>query len=193
MVIRFWGTEFFKNKDGVEIPFGVEVTWDVIRQIAEEDKESVDSALTFSHALYILICLFIFLLVLTCGPLLPVWMFINSMQLIVHVPLIAIQLPGNAHYFLLENLKIFKLDFVSDYSSEYNSGLVSNENAVYYTTLVYSCGYSYSFIPNLILCLIFLSLFILLWLALLLREKCHKCKSSGQAVAAGEHTHRQHQ
>ena len=53
----------------------------------------------------------VFLLVMTVGPLLPVWMFINSMQLILHVPLIRTNLPGNAHFFLLDHLNILRLQF----------------------------------------------------------------------------------
>ena len=78
----------------------------------EVDSVSIESALGFTDFLYVIIGLFIFLLVLFCGPLLPVWMFINSMQLIVHVPLLDIKLPGNAHYFILDHLKTFKFHFL---------------------------------------------------------------------------------
>ena len=29
--VIFWGTEFFKNYDGEEVPFGAEVRWEIIR------------------------------------------------------------------------------------------------------------------------------------------------------------------
>lgn len=109
IVVTFWDTQYFKSKKGAEVPFGSTATWEVIRQMPDYDSVSVESALGFSHFLLAVIGLFVFLLILFCGPLLPIWMFINSMQLIVHVPLIQIKLPGNAHYFLLDHLKILKL------------------------------------------------------------------------------------
>ena len=48
--------------------------------------------------------------------------------------------------------------------------MVLNDDASYYTTLVYSCGYSYSFLPNLILCLVLLGLLSLVWLFLWIRK-----------------------
>lgn len=82
--------------------------------MSQEDLVSIDSALSFSHVLTGLIMFLFFLLVVSCGPLLSVWMFINSMQLIVHIPLIAIKLPGNAHYFLLDHLNLFNLHLFSN-------------------------------------------------------------------------------
>lgn len=65
------------------------------------DFEYVDSTLTYSYIVMGVIGVFLLLLALTCGTLLPFWMFLNSMQLMVHVPLIRTTLPGNAHYFFL--------------------------------------------------------------------------------------------
>ena len=93
------------------MPFGAEVKWDVIRQMPQYEIEDVETALSISHLLLIFIGVFTLLLVLSCGPLLPVWMFINSMQLIVHVPLIRAKLPGNSHFFLLDHLNILRMHF----------------------------------------------------------------------------------
>lgn len=45
------------------------------------------------------------------GRLLPVWMFINSMQLLVHTPLLSMHMPANLHYFLTHYLNYFSLNF----------------------------------------------------------------------------------
>jgi hypothetical protein len=52
----------------------------------------------------------IFFLVMFGGPLTTTWMFINSLQLILHVPLIDVQMPSNAHYFLKEYLSLIRFN-----------------------------------------------------------------------------------
>lgn len=87
--MTFWDTKLFKDKEGEAVPFGAEARWELMRQIKYSETDDVDSTLIFSHILIGLIGFFFLMLILSCGPLLPVWMFINSLQLIVHVPLIA--------------------------------------------------------------------------------------------------------
>ena len=50
------------------------------------------------------------------GPSIPAWMFINSMNLVVHLPLIRSNMPPNAQYFLKHYLDIFRvnLEFVNE-------------------------------------------------------------------------------
>ena len=108
----------------------------------QEEKNKVDGFLVLSSIIYWVIGIAIIVLVLTFGPLLSVWMFINSMQLIAHVPLIRSKLPGNAHYFLLEHLNIIRLHFFGlnswlNRSKLDDSSMVTNEDADHYTTLVY--------------------------------------------------------
>ena len=50
------------------------------------------------------------LLIVWSGSLVPLWMFINSLQLILHVPLIDVQMPSNAHYFLKEYLSLIRFN-----------------------------------------------------------------------------------
>ena len=52
-----------------------------------------------------------FLVALCCGPLLPFWMFLNSLILIAHLPLIKTGIPGQAHFFLLSILNVVRLHF----------------------------------------------------------------------------------
>ena len=111
--ITFWATYFFQDEQGSEVPFGTELEWALFRQMRPEEIESIQSALTFSYVLLAITAFLLLLLVLTCGPLLPFWMFLNSLQLIVHVPLIRANIPGNAHYFLLEYLDILRLHYWS--------------------------------------------------------------------------------
>ena len=111
--ITFWDTDFFKNEQGIEVPFGIELRWEIFRQMPTSEVDRVDIALRVSDTLLSLIGVLIFFLVLSCGPLLPVWMFLNSLQLLVHVPLIRTNLPGNFNYYLLDYLNILRLQTTS--------------------------------------------------------------------------------
>jgi len=132
---------------------------------------------------------FALLIVLSCGSLLPFWMFINSMQLIAHVPLINSNLPGNSHFFLLENLKIFRLHFgafnlwlktlLGDHREE-DAALVRDDVTPYYTTLLYQCGYSFRLWPNLILIFVLIVTTLTIWVlsfALDFSARCTCCKN----------------
>ena len=43
------------------------------------------------------------------GRLLPTWMFLNSLQLIVHLPLISTSMPSNLHFFLIKYLYFIRM------------------------------------------------------------------------------------
>ena len=43
------------------------------------------------------------------GHLLPTWMFLNSLQLVSHVPMLDANMPANLHYFLAEYLSLVQL------------------------------------------------------------------------------------
>ena len=44
------------------------------------------------------------------GKLLPTWMFINSLQLMTHIPMIDANVPSDLHYFLANYLSVIRLD-----------------------------------------------------------------------------------
>ena len=43
------------------------------------------------------------------GRLLPTWMFLNSLQLIVHLPLLSKSMPSNLHFFLFKYLNFIRM------------------------------------------------------------------------------------
>ena len=43
------------------------------------------------------------------GRLLPTWMFLNSLQLIVHLPLLSTSMPSNLHFFLVKYLNFIRM------------------------------------------------------------------------------------
>ena len=59
----------------------------------------------------IIIVVLILFAFLIGGIMAPIWMFINTMNLIVHLPLFKSNMPPNVHYFLLHYLDLFRLHF----------------------------------------------------------------------------------
>ena len=112
MQVVFWGTEFFRSqKTDVAVRLGTSISWPIYNQIRQEQAEIVneikkDSRITLMTGLILMVpfC--------TLGTLLPTWMFINTMQLLVHLPLMNGQLPPAVHSILVELLSFAKLDWL---------------------------------------------------------------------------------
>ena len=90
--------------------------------------------------------------------LLPTWMFLNSLQLIAHTPLLATYMPANLNYFLIKLLKIARLnvDKIDEYMEawEKQQGMdnyeMTSEDGSLFTYLLNDCGYKLSFQRNLV-------------------------------------------
>jgi hypothetical protein len=104
------------------------------------------------------------------GSLISTWMFINSMQLIAHVPLISSKLPANAHYFFLNFIGLVRfnletinssLDTISSKLHDYQ--LVEDENS-FFSSQLHESGYRFSFVRNMLTILCMATLIALIWL-----------------------------
>lgn len=113
------------------------------------------------------------------GPLLPVWMFVNSLQLIVHIPLLRISIPASANLFLLDYLSFIRLNvgnlhaflekeigIDSDNREDYEVIKSYGTSNGYYNELIRSCGYHVSFTRNLLIVIVLTILVLLTWLIL---------------------------
>ena len=105
--------------------------------------------------------------------LLPTWMFLNSMQLIAHTPLLNTYMPSNLHYFLIKFLnlvRIFSKAIDETLEGWQHDGLQSYEmtqnSDSLFSSLLKDCGYKYAFSSNLIL-IIGLAIIILIVLGIL--------------------------
>ena len=68
--------------------------------------------------------------------------------------------------------------------------MVYNEDAGYYTTLVHACGYSYRFLPNLILTLFLALIMLLIWLILFVTDKARARQRQRDGQNAGRNVSR---
>ena len=128
--------------------------------------------LTYSFGILSAGAFFSLVLVLSCGPLLPLWMFINSMQLIPHLPLIRSQLPGAASFFLPAHLELVRLRLasVNEFTAPFfgdptldDAKLAADPDAAFYSPLLHQCGYSFAMWPNLSTIVLFLLFLALTW------------------------------
>ena len=107
--MTFYGVDFFKSGAGVEVEFGKQLKHRVFRQVSASDAESIEKIQTVINTSLLMTFLPLLFFVGFGGRLLPTWMFLNSMQLFVHIPLLEIYLPGNLSYFLTNYLGYIRL------------------------------------------------------------------------------------
>lgn len=93
--MTFWGTEFFKSVDDIEVRYGENIntymSWDVVVEDGPEPGSSFVKAIIVA-------------MLLVCGPLLlalqsnllPIWIMLVSLQFIAHLSLMSNMMPANA-------------------------------------------------------------------------------------------------
>ena len=91
------------------MPFGTELRWKVFRQTDYERAGDVLSVVDSTNYIFYILGAVVFLVAVCCGPLLPFWMFFNTMQLVAHLPMIRTHLPATTNIFILEYLSIVRL------------------------------------------------------------------------------------
>ena len=124
------------------------------------------------------------------GSLVSTWIFINTLQLIAHVPLVATKLPANAHYFLLNLLSFVRLNFQSVSSSidsiqaKMLEGKLINDESYWYNESLHIGGYRFSFIHNMLIIGVIAAGITLVWLLTAVIEALtNKCGRGQQSPA----------
>ena len=108
--VTFWGTEYFKSYEDVEVRYGTTLYWKIFRQIDQDEASQIHVIETVLNNAGALTLAPVFTLVIFGGPLTTTWMFLNSLQLILHVPLLDTHMPANVHYFLKEYLSLTRFN-----------------------------------------------------------------------------------
>ena len=120
----------------------------------------------------------IVLLLLFCGGhMIPTWMFLNSLSLIAHLPLLGVMMPNSLHYFLWKWLRVFTL---SNYQLNYDMEIwrkslsiknyfkAIDEDSPYHV-LLNDCGYKHAYARNLLIFFVLGACIFLIWLICLVR------------------------
>ena len=114
--VYFWGTKWFKSDSGNEVRYGTKLERPIVRQF---DPKLAGFLGILGYLLNIGSWLLILFMGLTTGRLLPTWTFINSLQLICHLPLIDSEMASPSAYFLSQLLNVAKFDLFEPYMLAY--------------------------------------------------------------------------
>ena len=110
--VQFWGAKFFKSMaTGEPVRLGTTIEAPVMYFLTPERVELIETrSATFKK--YTAILLLAMVLLGSLGTLLPTWIFINTAQLVAHLPMLNVSLPATVHSSLLEALSFLKLDWL---------------------------------------------------------------------------------
>lgn len=107
LIVSFWGVDWFSSSDGEPVRYGTQLQMPVLQQI---DPERAESLRVGSQILVTLAVILILLSTLVTGRLMPTWMFLNSLQLVSHLPLFKTEATAAATYFIYLFQDLAKLD-----------------------------------------------------------------------------------
>lgn len=118
------------------------------------------------------------------GALVPTWMFLHTMSLIVHLPLMKTNMPANAHFFLVHYLDVFRMriekleqsiDKLFVNFDSYKEMLIEEESTnVQLTDQLKYSHYKFNIFRNLSFYIIIFMAMLIVLLMLYLTEKCMK-------------------
>ena len=168
--MTFWGTEYFKSINNKEVRYGTMINHKIFRQISPESAEEIE-LLDFGPTLMGLSLLFILPFV-TIGSLLPTWMFINSLQLLAHLPLLNSSMPANSQVFLnkyLNWVRWYDEDFIKDAESKLGSKQYDVDVGDYHE-LLRAYGYEHLIAHNMMIVLIAIGIILFVWVILAVKD-----------------------
>ena len=111
--VTFYGTEFFQSEDSSEVEFGTTLTVAILRQVSDDSTEvqaSLGVAAVCSWVIAMTILLIPFFLCVG-NSLLPVFMFLVTLQLIAHMVLFGTDMPAEVIVYLRYLLDVMRLKF----------------------------------------------------------------------------------
>lgn len=119
------------------------------------------------------------------GKSLPTWMFLNTLMLVAHLPLLNTAMPANLHQFLKKYLDLVRLNIDSlpfDLDDSYDISRLyqftkAGDNQLYgeNNRLLQACGYGSLFINNTVVLSSLFALIILAWLLVAIKDYCFSC------------------
>ena len=88
---------------------GKTIKYKIQRQVDQDKAAEIKQLNEVMDAALITVAFVLILFIGLGGRLLPTWMFLNSLQLIVHLPLISSIMPSNLHFFLIKYLNFIRM------------------------------------------------------------------------------------
>lgn len=114
LTVTFWGTEFFKAKNGKKVRYGTKIQQKILRVVDPEIAVSLGVTGLTMNSITSLVLIFAFIFALICtGRLITIFMFMNTMQLILHLPLFEVHFPAKASFFFKQMLDLFRFELLN--------------------------------------------------------------------------------
>ena len=116
----FWGTELFQAlDDNGRVRLGTTLRWPILNGIISQEEAKVIK----THKTWLRWVLIILLFVMVpffsfSTSILPTWLFLNTLQLVAHLPLLYAKMPPIINYFLLELLSFVKMDWLANMTGQ---------------------------------------------------------------------------
>ena len=157
-----------------EVPFGTNIKWKFFRQISITEFEETNLPTQIANVVLLVIAVLAIVLALSWGPLLPVWMFFNSLQLLLHLPLLRVRIPASANLFLMQYLDLVRMHSTTinkwvenllglDSGDRQDQVVIDEDQTPLYNELMKESGYHVSLWRNLAICCALLTGVTLIW------------------------------
>ena len=125
VTVTFYGVEFFQSADQSEVEFGTKLSMAILRQVDLESPEvnaSIKSGIFCSWVTGLSLLLIPFFICVGQS-MLPLFMYLVTIQLISHMALFNTQMPAPVIVYLRQLLDVTRLNFLSDFASNSQSAL----------------------------------------------------------------------
>ena len=109
---------------------------------------------------------------ISLGSLLPTWIFINSLSLLAHLPLLNTNMPGNVHIFLtdyLDKVRWYDEDFIESIEESYEFKKYDIDVGSFHK-LLKVCGYEHLVTRNLLIVFAAMVLILFLWIVMAIKD-----------------------
>ena len=142
--VTFWGVDFFQSaKNGEPVRLGTTLEWPILNQITDKQADQMSE---YGETIKIAIVGLLAAMIPFCslGTLLPTWIFLNTAQLVSHLPLISTQLPPILQSSLLKALSFCKLDQLMNYAGYdiEQDHFEASKNGLTFDQILIICGYT---------------------------------------------------
>ena len=109
---------------------------------------------------------------ISLGSLLPTWIFINSLSLLAHLPLLNTNMPGNVHIFLtdyLDKVRWYDEDFIETIEESYEFKKYDIDVGSFHK-LLKVCGYEHLVTRNLLIVFAAMVLILFIWILMAIKD-----------------------
>ena len=113
-MVTFWANEFFVSEEGYEVKQGQTLRTEIVRQVPVDESRYLSVFSVFIGSIVIAF-IFLGLLMAICvdADTVPIWGFYDTLQLLTHLPLANVSMPGQTAMFLSTLARMLRFNVLS--------------------------------------------------------------------------------